>query len=96
MNTRIRQTLVAVAFAATAAAGIAGATLSGETRETDLAATCAAAAWPMIPAACLDGTHSDVRYVSADDANIAITAAKPFTEASVASILDARFSATFQ
>lgn len=92
MNTRIRQTLVAVAFTATVIAGIAGATLRGETKETDLAATCATAAWPMIPAACLDGADSDVRYISANDTNVEIPAAKPFTELSVASILDTGFT----
>lgn len=80
MNTRIRQTLVAVAFAATAAAGITGATLRGETKETDLAATCQQAAWPMIPADCLEGgPYHNVRYVSANNpgpgAELKLTAA---------------------
>lgn len=67
MNT-IRKGLLATAFAATVAAALTGASLRGETREVDLAATCATAAWPMIPAACLDGGPShDVRYVTADN-----------------------------
>lgn len=66
MNT-IRKTLLATAFAATVAATLTGASLRGETKEVDLAATCATAAWPMIPAACLDGGPGrEVRYVTAD------------------------------
>lgn len=62
-----RKTLLATAFAATVAAALTGASLRGETKEVDLAATCATAAWPMIPAACLDGgPGQEVRYVSAD------------------------------
>ncbi|WP_421723891.1 hypothetical protein [Bauldia sp.] len=67
MTTTTRKLFVAAAFVVTAAAGITGATLSGETKETDLAAYCETAAWPQIPAACLDGgTGADVRYISAD------------------------------
>jgi hypothetical protein len=64
----IRKTLLATAFAATVAGALTGASLRGETKEVDLAATCAAAEWPMIPAACLEGAQSsDVRYVTADN-----------------------------
>lgn len=67
MTTLIRQTVVAVAFAATVALGITGATLRGETKETDVAATCEAAAWPNIPAECLAGAGNDIRYISANE-----------------------------
>ncbi len=66
MNT-LRKILLATAFAATVAGALTGASLRGETKEVDLAATCAAAEWPMIPAGCLDGTARDVRYVTADN-----------------------------
>ena len=64
----IRKALLATAFAATVAAALTGASLRGETKEVDLATTCAAAEWPMIPAACLNGgPGSEVRYVTADN-----------------------------
>ena len=64
----IRKTLLTAAFAATVAGALTGASLRGETKEVDMAATCAAAEWPMIPAGCLEGApSSDVRYVSADN-----------------------------
>jgi hypothetical protein len=66
MNT-LRKILLATAFAATVAGALTGASLRGETKEVDLAATCAAAEWPMIPAGCLDGAAHDVRYVTADN-----------------------------
>lgn len=67
MNT-LRKILLATAFAATVAGALTGASLRGETKEVDLAATCASAEWPMIPAACLSGgSDNDVRYVTADN-----------------------------
>lgn len=67
MNT-MRKGLLATAFAATVAAALTGASLRGETKEADMEATCAAAAWPQIPAACLEGGQNrDVRYVTADN-----------------------------
>jgi hypothetical protein len=66
MNT-IRKALLATAFAATVAGALTGASLRGETKEVDLAATCASAEWPMIPAACLNGGSDNVRYVTADN-----------------------------
>jgi hypothetical protein len=63
-----RKALLAIAFAVTAAGALTGATFRGETKEVDLAATCAAADWPNIPAACLEGSNGkDVRYVTADN-----------------------------
>ena len=60
-----RKALLSIAFAATVAGALTGASLRGETKELDI---CAAAAWPMIPAACLEGgIGQDVRYVSADN-----------------------------
>ncbi|MCP4385368.1 MAG: hypothetical protein GY798_28810 [Hyphomicrobiales bacterium] len=74
MTTRIRKIFVAAAFVATAAAGITGATLSGESKETDLAAICDTAVWPNIPTECLEGeTDSAVRHVSVYDASEAET-----------------------
>jgi hypothetical protein len=62
-----RKVLLATAFAVTAAGALAGATFRGETKEVDMAATCATANWPNIPAACLEGSNGkDVRYVTAD------------------------------
>jgi hypothetical protein len=64
----IRKAFLATAFAATVAGALTGASLRGETKEIDFAATCAAAEWPMIPAACLEnGPAKDVRYVTADN-----------------------------
>lgn len=72
MSTKFRPAFFAVVFAATAAAAITGATLRAETAETNdinVAETCAKAAWPMIPAACLEGGNGhDVRTVSVDNA----------------------------
>jgi hypothetical protein len=63
-----RKALLAIAFAVTAAGALTGATFSGESKEVDLAATCAAAEWPNIPAVCLEGSDGkDVRYVTADN-----------------------------
>lgn len=68
MTTKTRKIFAAVAVIVTAAAGITGATLSGESKETDLAAFCDTAAWPNIPAQCLEGSNDGpVRFVSADN-----------------------------
>ncbi len=66
MITRTRKFFVAVAVSATAAAAVAGATLSGETREAPTTAEiCATAAWPNIPTECLDGAgHASVRMIA--------------------------------
>ena len=92
MNTRIRQTIVAVTFSATVALGITGATLSGQTKETDLAQVCANATWPMIPTECLDGQSVDVRTVSPDGAKV--TGTTVLTAADIA--LAERFETAFQ
>jgi hypothetical protein len=69
MNT-IRKVAVATVFSATVAAVLTGAALSGETRDLDTAAICAAAHWPMIPAECLEGAGDrEVRYITADISN---------------------------
>ena len=69
MTTKFRKISFTVLFAATAAAAITGATLRGETKEPSLAETCAAAAWPMIPASCLEGGRGhDIRTVVANSA----------------------------
>ena len=63
-----RKALLATAFAVIAAGALTGATFGGESKEVDPAATCAAAEWPNIPAACLEGSNGkDVRYVTADN-----------------------------
>ena len=68
MFIQTRQIMIAGAFAATVAAGLAGATLSGETREGGPEAACKAATWPKIPVACLEGeVRVAQRYVSPDD-----------------------------
>ena len=64
----LRKTLLSAAFAVTVAGALTGATFRGETKEADLAATCAAANWPNIPAACIEGSNGkDVRFVTADN-----------------------------
>jgi hypothetical protein len=91
MNTRIRQMAVAVAFAATVAAAITGATLRGETREASTPTeVCATAAWPMIPASCLEGGNGrEVRMVSADNIGLA-------GKIAAADTMNLRFSVAFQ
>jgi hypothetical protein len=71
MTRMTRQMFVAVAFAATVAAAVTGATLRGETREAATQAEiCAKADWPMIPAACLDGAaERHVRIVTGEPAS---------------------------
>lgn len=68
MTKSTRRIFASVAFAATVAATIAGATLSGQTREAPtVAEACAKAEWPNIPAQCLSGNvHGDVRIISRD------------------------------
>ncbi len=58
MNTNKRSVLMAVAFAATVAAGLTGLSMSGQTKELSLDDTCAHATWPVIPAACLTGADN--------------------------------------
>lgn len=77
-----RKILLATAFVLTLAGTFTGAALQGETKEVDVVADCATAAWPMIPAACLtDGSGQDVRYVSADNLDAANSADHRFTVA---------------
>jgi hypothetical protein len=67
MQPIIRASLLAGAFAVTAAGAIAGLTLRAETKEASRAEACAHQTWPMISAACLDGGYGvDVRFVSTD------------------------------
>jgi hypothetical protein len=89
MTTRTRQIFVAVAFAATVAAAVTGATLRGETREAPtVAEVCATADWPLIPAECLDGASDrNVRVVTGQEA-----ATKKFAAAE----MDERFAVAFQ
>lgn len=67
MTKRTRQIFATVAFAATVAAAVTGATLRGETREAPtVAEICNKAEWPNIPAQCLDGAvNFDVRVIDA-------------------------------
>jgi hypothetical protein len=66
MYRSIRSTLLIAAFAATVA-GVLTAAFPGQTREVNLAETCSHAAWPQIPAGCLDGGKGlDVRFVDAN------------------------------
>jgi hypothetical protein len=68
MYRSIRTTLLITAFAATVA-GVLTAAFPGETREASTAETCSHAAWPHIPAGCLDGGKGvDVRFVTANAA----------------------------
>jgi hypothetical protein len=70
MKPIIRASLLAGAFAVTAAGAIAGLTLRGESKEASLSETCSHQTWPMISAVCLDGGRGvDVRVVSVDAPN---------------------------
>ena len=67
MTINLRSVMLASAFAITVAGAIAGLTFRGETKEASRDETCAHAAWPMIPAGCLEGGQGhDVRFVSTD------------------------------
>ena len=65
MRTMLRPLVIGAAFAAMVAAGVAALTLSGETKEAGFVEdACAKAAWPLVPAKCLDGGRgADVRVV---------------------------------
>lgn len=64
MNTT-RKALLSIAFAATVAGALTGASLRGETKELDPNAACATAVWPMVPADCIEGASDrDVRHIS--------------------------------
>ena len=92
MITRTRRFFVAVAIGATAAAAVAGATLSGQTREAPTTAeVCATVAWPNIPAQCLDSANqASVRMIAmTTEAPRATTAAAPAG-------LNERFEVAFQ
>jgi hypothetical protein len=65
--TRFRSVALAVGFAAVVAGAVTGTSLRGETREANIAETCSHAAWPHIPAGCLEGGKGrDVRFVTAN------------------------------
>ena len=65
--TRFRSVALAIGFSAVVAGAITGTSLRGETREASLAETCSHAAWPQIPAACLEGgIGREVRFVTAN------------------------------
>ncbi|HET7715016.1 MAG TPA: hypothetical protein VFK86_05265 [Bauldia sp.] len=89
MTTRTRQIVVAVAFAATVAAAVTGATLRGETREAEtVAEKCLKAEWPLIPAECLDGMGDrNVRIVTGNETATQRYAAVDMTD---------RFAVAFQ
>jgi hypothetical protein len=68
MRTPVRSTLLATAFAAAIAGELTGTSLGGEIKNVEPATVCAVAAWPWIPAACLEGVLTDqARYVTADN-----------------------------
>ncbi len=71
MNTSLRSNVLAVAFAATVAAGLTGLSLTGKTRESSIDGLCAQATWPMIPERCLVGADGDraVRAIAAQSAS---------------------------
>jgi hypothetical protein len=65
--TRFRSFVLTFGFAVVVAGTVAGTSFRGETREMSVAETCARAAWPEIPAGCLDGGKGhDVRTVTAN------------------------------
>ncbi|MEO8668822.1 MAG: hypothetical protein ABI399_09915 [Bauldia sp.] len=53
--TKFRSAMLTTAFAVVVAAALTGSSLRGETHEVNVAETCARAAWPEIPAGCLEG-----------------------------------------
>jgi hypothetical protein len=89
MNSTLRPVLLVVAFAATVAGGVTALTLRGESKEAGIVENaCARAAWPLIPARCLDGGRgNDVRVVA--DRSAARDMPEPLTIA-------ARFSSDFE
>ena len=89
MTTSTRKIFAAVAFAATVAAAVTGATMRGETHEAPtVAEVCAKADWPNIPAECLDGAaRQDVRVVTDSDRGPAMVAAAEMSD---------RFAVAFQ
>ena len=90
MNVSIRPVLLAVAFAATVAGGVGALTLRGETKEAGLVDACAGAAWPRIPAKCLEGGRGvDVRFI----AELPNADADPVA---VSPTIAARFSSDFE
>jgi len=85
MNTKSRPIILALGFSATVAAAITGVTLRAETREAPpVAEACTQAAWPMIPAGCLEGGKK-VRYIPMEapviDENLALRFADAFGSA---------------
>ncbi len=58
MKTNKRSFLLAMAFAVTVSAGLTGLSLSGQTKESNLADACAHATWPAIPGQCLEGADA--------------------------------------
>ncbi len=91
MTKRTRQIFAAVAFAATVAAAVTGATLRGETREAPtVAETCATVEWPNIPAQCLTGAvNTNVRVINGAEA-------APQALASADANMTERFEVAFQ
>jgi hypothetical protein len=74
---RFRSLTLTIAFSAVVAAAITGTSFRGETREVDVAETCARAAWPQIPAGCLEGGKgTEVRFVTANVPTDAAMAAR--------------------
>jgi len=65
MHRTTRTFLLAALFATTVAAGVTGLTYRGETKEAGVVEhACAKAAWPLLPAKCLDGGRGhDVRVI---------------------------------
>jgi hypothetical protein len=65
MQISTRPVLLGIAFAALVAGGVSALTLRGETKEAGfIEDACAKAAWPLIPAKCLDGARGDVRVIA--------------------------------
>jgi hypothetical protein len=65
MQSMLRPFAIGIAFAVLVGGGLTALTHSGETKEAGLVEdACAKAAWPLIPAKCLDGgRRSEVRVV---------------------------------
>ncbi len=89
MQAMLRPIVVGVAFAAIVAGGVTALTLRGETKEAGFVENaCVKAAWPLIPAKCLEGSRgAEVRVIGSDTGSDAQVAATTMAE---------RFNADFE
>lgn len=85
MKRNQRSLLATAAFAVTVAAGLAGLSLTGETKASPADEICAHAVWPAIPDACLQGA----------DAGRTVRMITPHATAAQTETMAARFALAF-